>query len=158
MAKLLAMIEIPVLSWYPKWIELDESQQPKSWIKNGMIQLPAIKIQLLTHNGHEMSCKVTPDKVLCGPTYTLAYTILDLKIKLLMHWEKDNSWDKNYINKKFDLFHSCLRGVAATQCDLCAAKDKGDRYTEKGFTNSVKDYGHCPVYQPQPSSHLFDLP
>jgi hypothetical protein len=51
MAKLLGAIDDPVFSWYPKWIELDESIQPKNWIKGGMSQPPTIKIQWSTPNG-----------------------------------------------------------------------------------------------------------
>jgi hypothetical protein len=58
-------------------------------------------------------CNLSPNKVLLGPEYALVYIIPDIVTKLLVHWEKAHARDENYLNKKFDLFHSCLKGKAA---------------------------------------------
>jgi len=91
MTELLAVIEDPAFSWYPKWIKLDESGQPKNWIKDGMNQPLTIKIQWSTHNGCKMLCNVSPDKGFFRPEYALTYTISDFETKLLVHWEKVHS-------------------------------------------------------------------
>jgi hypothetical protein len=83
MDELLALIEDPVFRWYPKWIKLDKSVQPKNGVKDGMSQPPTIKILWSMPSGQEMSCDVTPDKERFGPKYTLAYTIPDFETKLL---------------------------------------------------------------------------
>jgi len=69
-----------------------------------------------------MSCNATPDKGLFEPEYVLAYTIADFETKLLMQWEKNHTGDEDYVNKKFELFRSCLQGVAANKWDLCKIK------------------------------------
>ena len=63
MAKLLAAIDERAFNWYPKWIELNNKGLPKNPIKDGMSQPLTIKIVWSTSNGHEMSYKVTPDKI-----------------------------------------------------------------------------------------------
>ena len=84
MAESLAAIEDPAFGWYPKLIELDESNNPKNPIKDGIHQPPTIKIQWSTPSGQEMLCNVTPNRGLCGPKYALAYTIPDFEKKLLI--------------------------------------------------------------------------
>ena len=140
MAELLTAINEPAFNWYPQWIELNEKGEPKNPIKDGMSQPPTIKILWSTPNGREMSCDVTPDKARFGPEYALAYTIPDFETKLLVRWEKDHKEDPEYINKKFDLFRSCLQGVAVTKWDLCAAKYDKEKRSEKTFKKCVKDY------------------
>ena len=44
------------------------------------------------------------------------------------------------MNKKFDLFCSCLQGVAVTKWDLCASKYEAEKRTEKNFKRCLKDY------------------
>jgi hypothetical protein len=44
------------------------------------------------------------------------------------------------MNKKFDLFCSCLQGVAVTKWELCANKYEGDKRTKKNFKKCLKDY------------------
>jgi hypothetical protein len=61
-----------------------------------------------------MSCKITPNKGLFGPEYALAYTIPNFEKKLLIRWDKDHKDNPAYMNKKFDLFRSCLQGTAVT--------------------------------------------
>jgi len=87
-----------------------------------------------------MSCNITPDKDPFEPKYVLVNTILDFEMKLLMGWERDHSGNKNHVKKKFDLFCSCLQGIAPNKWDLCTVNYEGDTPTEKGFTNCVKDY------------------
>ena len=140
MAELLTVIDEPAFNWYPKWIELNDKGQPKNPIKDGMSQPPTIKILWSTSNGCEMSCKVTPDKGLFGPKYALAYTIPNFEKKLLIRWDKDHKEDPEYMNKKFDLFRSCLQGTAVTKWDLCAMKYKGTKRTKKNFKNCIRDY------------------
>jgi hypothetical protein len=72
-----------------------------------------------------MSCDITPNKGRFGPKYALAYTIPDFKTKLLMRWEKDHKDDTEYMNKKLDLFGSCLQGVAVKKWDLTSTKETG---------------------------------
>ena len=72
--------------------------------------------------------------------YSVAYAIPDFKTKRLVYCEKDHSCDKNYINKKFDLFYRCLQGVADIKCNLCTVKYNGDKCPENTFANFVKDY------------------
>jgi hypothetical protein len=80
MAKLLAVINDPAFGWYPKWIELDKSGQPKNLIEDDML---INKIQWSTCIGHKMSCAVIPDKRLFGPQYVLALTTPDFEMKSL---------------------------------------------------------------------------
>jgi hypothetical protein len=87
-----------------------------------------------------MLCNVTPDKGLFGPEYALAYTIPDFEKKLLVRWDKDHKEDPNYMNKKFDLFHSCLQGTATTKWDLCATKHEGMKQTKENFKQCLRDY------------------
>ncbi len=108
MAKLLAVIDEPSFNWYTKWIELNDKGLPKNPIKDGISQPPTIKILWSTSNGCKMLCEVTPDKGLFSPKYALAYIIPDFEKKLLIRWDKDHKEDPEYMNKKFDLFHSCL--------------------------------------------------
>jgi hypothetical protein len=44
------------------------------------------------------------------------------------------------MNKKFNLFRSCLQGTAITKWDLCTTKYKGTKRSEKNFKNCIKDY------------------
>jgi hypothetical protein len=44
------------------------------------------------------------------------------------------------MNKKFDLFCSCLQGVAVTKWDLCASKYEAEKRTENNFKRCLKDY------------------
>ena len=44
------------------------------------------------------------------------------------------------MNKKFDLFRSCLPDMAVTKWDLCASKCEGEKRTEKSFKKCLKDY------------------
>ena len=44
------------------------------------------------------------------------------------------------MNKKFDLFLSCLQSPASRKWDLCATKYEGTKQTEKNFKNCIKDY------------------
>ena len=70
----------------------------------------------------------------------LSYTIPDLVKKLFVRRDKDHKEDFDYMNKKFDLFRSCLQGTAATKRDLCATKYKGTKQTKKNFKNCIRDY------------------
>ena len=67
--------------------------------------------------------------------YALAYTIPDFEKNLLVRWDKDHKEDPDYMNKKFDLFCSCLQvqEVAATKWDICVSNYVGDKCTK---TNS----------------------
>ena len=105
-----------------------------------MSQPPTIKILWSTPSRQEMSCEVTPNKGWLGHEYALTYTIPDFEMKLLVRWEKDHRDDPKYMNKKFDLFCSCLQGVAVMKWDLCANKYKGDKRTKKSFKRCLKDY------------------
>ena len=84
MAELLQAIDERAFHWYLKWIELNEWDQPKNLIKDGMGQLPAIKIQWSIPSRQEMSCDVTPNRGLFSPEHALAYTIPDYEKKLLV--------------------------------------------------------------------------
>lgn len=57
-----------------------------------------------------------------------------------MHWERNHSSNEDSVNKKFDLLHSCLQGVAATEWDLYAAKYEGGKLTEKNFMRCMMDH------------------
>ena len=83
---------------------------------------------------------MTPDKELLGPEYALVFIILNFKKMLLIWWDIDIKDNKNYINKKFDEFHSCLQAVVTTKLDLWAAKYNGDIHTGINFMNCVKGY------------------
>jgi hypothetical protein len=87
-----------------------------------------------------MPCKVTPNNEWFGPKYALAYTIPDFETKLLVQWEKDHKDDPGYMNKKFNLFCSCLQDVAVIKWDLCTNNYEGDKRTEKNFKRCLKDY------------------
>ena len=99
MAKLLSASDDPGFGWYPTWIKLNASRQPKNRIKEGMSHPPTIKIPWSSHNWCEMSCDVNPDKALFGSKHVLAYTIPDYETKLLVHWDKEQTGDKNYVKK-----------------------------------------------------------
>ena len=88
----------------------------------------------------KMSCDVIPDKGRFRPKYALSYTIPDFETKLLLQWDKDHKEDLDYVNKKFDLFHSCLQGMAVTKWDLCSTKYKGTKQTKKNFKQCLRDY------------------
>lgn len=69
-----------------------------------------------------MPCNIIPDNGLLSPEYAMEFTIPAFKKKILLHWEKNHFGDKNYVNKKFELFCSCIQGIAADKWDLCALK------------------------------------
>ena len=51
-------------------------------------------------------------------------------MKLHAQWDKDYKNNPNYLTKKFNLFPSCLQGIATTKLDLCVAKYDGNRHTD----------------------------
>lgn len=76
-----------------------------------MSQPLTIKNKWSTHNGHKMSCELTPDKGTFSPECVLAYTILYFERKLLVQWDKDNKSKPNYLNKKFELFAAAFTAL-----------------------------------------------
>lgn len=65
--------------------------------------------------------------------YVMIHTITDFEKNPLIHWYKDHTFDKDYVNKTFHVLCSCLQGEAATEWGLCVAKFQRVQHTKKNF-------------------------
>lgn len=74
-----------------------------------------------------MSSDVILNSGLFVPEYALGDTISDFETKLVMHWER-YLWDKNYLNRKYDLFYSFFQDIVTDEWVSCNIKHEGDTW------------------------------
>ena len=55
-----------------------------------------------------------------------------------MRCDKDHKEDPNSMNKKFNIFCSCLQGTVVTKCDPCAMRYKGMKQTTENLRTASK--------------------
>ncbi len=86
-----------------------------------------------------MSCNVIPDKGLFEPGYVQPTAHQTLRQTTCMLGARDHSGDKNYINKKYHLFHSCRQGIDVNKQYPALSSIMGKEH-RKGLYRVFEDY------------------